>query len=223
MRAHPPSQSRGFSLLELLVVMAIIAVIASFAIPAASTILRGSQLTQASQMLSDQISLARQLALSRNRAVEVRFYRYGDPEAPGEDPKEPSTGRFRAIQSFEITESGAAVPLNKMQKFPSTVLLHDGEYSSILDDESQKPPKKARPADPAIPGGVDRNYEYISFRFYQDGSTNLKPTGGQSGGNWFVTVMNSTDAQRDIKDVNFFTMQIDPVSGSTKSYRPNAG
>jgi uncharacterized protein (TIGR02596 family) len=174
-------------------------------------------------MLSDQISLARQLALSRNRAVEVRFYRYGDPESPGENATDPSTGRFRAIQSFEITESGAAIPLNKMQKFPSTVLLHDGEYSSIISDSSQQPPKKARPADPAIAGGVERNYEYVSFRFYQDGSTNLKPTGGDSGGNWFVTVMNSTDAQRKIEDVNFFTMQIDPVSGSTKSYRPNAG
>ncbi|MDQ3622244.1 MAG: Verru_Chthon cassette protein D [Verrucomicrobiota bacterium] len=212
----------AFSLIELLVVIAIIGIITAFTIPAATTLIRGSQLTQGSQLLADQISLARQLALSKNRAVEVRFYRYGDSEIPGEDPDSPEAGKFRAFQLFEITESGGATPVNKMQRLPNAVVIRDGEYSSILSGTGQDP-KKAADADVALPSNINRKYEYIAFRFLQDGSTNLSPTGGESGGNWFVTLVNAIDEKKDIKEINFFTLQIDPVSGTSKIYRPNAG
>ena len=78
-------KSRAFSLVELLVVIAVIAIVAGYAVPAVTTMLKGSQLTQGSQMVVDQIALARQTALSRNRSVEVRFYKYADPETPGEE------------------------------------------------------------------------------------------------------------------------------------------
>ena len=99
-----PARRSAFSLIELVVVIAIIAIIATFTVPAATTILRGSALTQASQTLTDQISFARQRALSRNLAVEVRFYLYADPEAPGETVNTPTTGQYRAIQLFEVVE-----------------------------------------------------------------------------------------------------------------------
>jgi uncharacterized protein (TIGR02596 family) len=127
-RTTSPCAARAFSLIELLVVIAIIAIITSFAIPAATTIIRGSQLTQASQVLSDQISLARQQALSRNRQIEVRFCRFGDPEIPGEKASDPTSGAYRSIQVFEIAESGAAVPLNKLQRLPSAVLSMTALY-----------------------------------------------------------------------------------------------
>ena len=92
MKSKAPSfASRAFSLVELLVVMAVIAIVAGFAVPAVTTMLKGSQLTQGSQMVVDQIALARQTALSRNRSVEVRFYKFADPEIPGEDVKKPET------------------------------------------------------------------------------------------------------------------------------------
>ena len=87
-----PAKLSAFSLIELVVVIAIIAIIATFTVPAATTILKGSAMTQASQTLTDQISFARQRALSRNLAVEVRFYQYADPEAPGETASDPTTG-----------------------------------------------------------------------------------------------------------------------------------
>jgi uncharacterized protein (TIGR02596 family) len=216
----------GFSLIELLVVCAIIGVIAGFAVPAVVTMVRGTQLTQGSQLLSDQIALARQTALSRNRPIEVRIYRYSDPEIPGEDPQKPEDGKFRAFQSFEILENGAAIPLNKAQRLPATVVMNKGEVSTLLN---HLPLRKANAAsgDPeltSLPAGSGRwNYLYVAFRFRPDGSTDL-PLTGAANGRWYVTLHgNESSEELQKPPANYFTLQIDPVSGATKSYRPNAG
>ena len=217
-----PAQRSAFSLIELVVVIAIIAIIATFTVPAATTILRGSAITQASQTLTDQISLARQLALSRNRAVEVRFYQYADPEAPGETAGSPTTGQWRGIQLFEVVESGVAIPLDKPQRLPISVVIDSNvTFSTLITSPAKKPNTTT---DPDLPRGVGKNYLYASFRFQQDGSTNLSPTG-----TWFVSIHNLTDTPSGTKmesapnkPINFFTLQIDPVSGAIKGFRPTA-
>lgn len=232
--ASPSAHCRkgGFSLVELLVVCSIIALVVGFTIPAATTLIRGSQLTQAAQLITDQINLARQLALSKNRAVEVRFYRFADEESPGERVEDPTSGRYRAFQCFEITESGAAVPLNRIQRLPATVVFDKGALSTLLNPELRGIAKKPTQIDPELPRNVKRNYEYQSFRFLQNGSTDLPAARPNSTteDNWFITLhsIDLPEAMTDAKDprggtINFFTLQIDPLSGSTKSYRPNAG
>lgn len=223
----------GFSLIELIAVIGIIVLVAAFAVPATTTILRGSQLTQASQVVSDQLNLARQVALSKNRMVEVRFIRFGDPEQPGEDPADPTSGKFRAMQIMEINESGVPVPVGKIQLLPNAVMMNEDKLSSILDQsssdsETPRPRldlKKPTPRDPELPRlKIDkRKYEYVSFRFLPDGSTNLMPSA-----NWYLTLHSMTDRVGDdggkaVPPPNFFTVQIDPISGATKAYRPSAG
>jgi uncharacterized protein (TIGR02596 family) len=219
---------RAFSLIELIVVISIIVLIAGFAVPAASTIIRGSALSQASNAIIGQISLARQQALTKNRAVEVRFYRFADPETPGEDVANPSTGKFRAVQLFEVLENGVAVPLDKAQMLPNTVIFAYTEdksvgLSSIIDQAKAGTPKKPGTNDRAaqrLPRGIDYNYEFVSFRFLQDGSTDLSPTDS-----WYVTLIGLNDRLKTPSEPppNFFTVQVDPVSGSTRSFRPTSG
>ena len=76
-------------------------------------------------------------------------------------------------------------------------------------------------------GRVARNYEWMGFRFLPDGSTDLPPTamisGTTTGDTWYLTLVGSNDLSKDIKTINFYTVQIDPVSGTLKSYRPKAG
>ena len=209
----------AFTLIELLVVITIIAIIATFSVPAVTGILRGSAITQSSQMLTEQFSLARQFALSKNRAIEVRLYQYADPEMPGESVTTATTWQYRALQIFEVVESGVAVPLDKPQRFPGTVVMTSRfTFSTLISGTGQiaKPPTTN---DPELPRGVARNYNYVSFRFLPDGSTNLSPTGS-----WFLTIHNLTDKPSGTTPpINFFTIQLDPVSGSTKSFRPTAG
>lgn len=235
MNLMPRLRRSAFSLVELLVVVAVIAIIISFAIPAANSMLKGSQLTQGSQALGDQIAFARQAALSHNRPVEVRFYRFADLDTPGEKIDREETWKFRAFQLFEVLENSAVVPLNKMQRFPKMVIADRDKYSTLLRDSLRGPYKRAEEdaTAPEIPVrygdlAVGRRYEYVSFRFLQDGSTDLPPTTsplnptGQStsGDSWYLTLVGLNDENRDINTVNFYTLQVDPVSGATKAYRP---
>ena len=228
MKKHLPARRSAFSLIELVVVIAIIAIIATFTVPAATGILRGSAITQASQTLTDQISLARQMALSRNRAVEVRFYQYADPEAPGEKVGSPATGQWRGMQLFDVLESGVPVPIDKPQRLPISVIMNPGTtsattLSSLIACAAPNSPTIKTPGttDPDLPRGVAKNYNYVAFRFLQDGSTNLLAS--QAGG-WFVTIHNMTPpVTGTTPPANFFTLQIDPVSGSIKGFRPTAG
>ena len=232
-------KSRAFSLIELLVVIAVIAIIAGYAVPAVTTMLKGSQLTQGSQMVVDQIALARQTALSRNRSVEVRLYKYADPETPGEDQKKPETWLMHGMQVFEVLDNGAILPLGPVQRLPINVIIHQGKLSSLIYGRTASKEKFAKPtdSDPGIPGmdasiNVKDQYVYAAFRFLPDGSTDLLPTGTvtqPTGDSWYITLVNPKDANatalgvKDGEANNYFTLQIDPITGSTRSYRPNVG
>jgi len=73
--------------------------------------------------------------------------------------------------------------------------------------------------DPELPRGIKRQYRYVAFRFQPDGSTNLAPKTS-----WYVTLHQLKDkVTGKIPPPNFFTLQIDPVSGTTRPFRPNLG
>src|SRR5439155_22292595 len=116
-------------------------------VPAATTMLKGTNLTNSAQMVNDQLSLARQRALSKNRLVEVRFYRYGDPETPGEKANDPSTGKYHALQVFEIDPQGKMVALGKMQQLQQSIIIDSGQIlSSILHQAGRAAQKGSAPA-----------------------------------------------------------------------------
>lgn len=224
-------QGRAFTLIEMLVVVAIIATLTVLIAPAASTVVRGTQLTQASSMMTDQLAYARQQALTKNISVELRIIRFADPELPGESIKDSTTGQYRAFQLLQVLDAGIAVPLDKVQFLPRSIVVVPGQYSSLLPtsssgsasfDPTQPLHRTAQSSDPDLPRNVKKNYDYFAFRFLPDGSTSLQPAT-----NWFLTLVGVSDLPKlsnstALTSMNFFILQLDPASGATRAYRPTA-
>lgn len=204
----------AFTIAELLLVMAILCLVAVFTVPAINHLMAGSQLTRSADRIAGALSLARQTAISRNQAAEVRFYQYGDPDVPGETAGNPGTGKFRAFQILAVEESGKANPVAKVETLPGLSIVDaNPELSSLLDASRSK---TWTAADPQLPlPRVGTSYACRSFRFRPDGSTDLAPTGS-----WFLTVHHATDPASVPPKFNFVTIQIEPVSGLTSTYRP---
>jgi uncharacterized protein (TIGR02596 family) len=217
---HSLTKRSAFSLVEMLVVIAIIGIIGAFAVPAVKSMLKGSGLNTGANMLSDEVALARQHALTKSRIVEFRFYRFADPETPGETVASPTSWQFRAFQFFEIADTGDILPAGKFKRLPDGIVMNKGyisaassykdtTLSSLLGDElianAATPARsscavlssKLSAKDPELPRGVKKNYDYVYFRFMPDGTTSLAPNGSgttaTAGGKWFITLHHIAD------------------------------
>lgn len=109
-----PDVRSAFSLVELLVVLAILGIVAAFAVPALDWALRGTNLTRAGQLLGDRIALARQEAVTRSRDVRVGFY-------------EGTDSGWQAFQIFRIEQDSTGliteVPITKRINLPVGVVI----------------------------------------------------------------------------------------------------
>ena len=195
----------AFSLIELLVVMAIIALLMALSAPVLNSVLLGTQLARSGQLVHDQLALAAQLSLSHNVPVEVRLYRYTEPNAP--EPREGTA----AIQLFEIQDDGSAVPASPVRFLPEAFFIYDQEtYSNIsgllpLQDGEIPIPR------------VGTNYHYRRFFFRPDGTTDLTEYDFM-GKPPYLTVARRTVGTE--VPANYYTIQIQPETGHLNVLRP---
>jgi uncharacterized protein (TIGR02596 family) len=206
-------KTAGFTILELLVVMAILVILASLMSPSISYILQGSNVSVSGELCLGALKLARQTALARNHQVEVRFYQYADADQAEVGL---ANGHYRGIQLFEINDSGTAIPRTKLQKLSLGVIIDSNStLSSILT-------LKNASATNALPT-VGTNYNCASFRFRADGSTGLTMTAPSPPGTWCLTLhtlkVPGVDGLNS-PPPNYITFQIDPLSGSVMTFRP---
>ena len=214
-------KQHAFSLIELLVVMAIIAIIAGITIPAFTHLGKAQSLTSAGASLLDQLALARQTAVSQNRVVEVRFYqRLEDPTQPANATGNPA--RFRSFRTMVYDEQvNNAFAQTTMQNFPTRVVLcEDKTFSTLIFPYTNSVPPRPFLKETLSSAEKDLSYQFI--RFKPTGGTDLSITGTPAPvDKWFLTLKSDNDVATSTRPANnYYTIMLDPVSGRARTYRP---
>ena len=199
----PRRGSRAFSLVELLIVVAIIGLLVTLSVPAFQSVRAASSLSSSRQMVVAELNFARQTALSRGLAVQVRFYQLpGYGEDHGASPS-----AFRAVQSFSI-DGAVTNALDKVTFFPQPAL------ASV--DPSASPLLQAPLTGAFRLPEVGINYRYAPLLFTPDGSLDSTVST-----NAFLTlVLDHAPIRSGNLPANFVTIQVDPANGRVVTYKP---
>ena len=189
----------AFSLIELLVVVAIIGLLMTAAVPVLNSVLENGRLTQAATLVVNQFNLARQRASAENKNITVRFIQK-DASSP-----------YDRIQLVTLDSANNATPVSRLTTLPmQTAIASDTALTSLMSLESTASSAK----DPSLPE-LGTSYLYKQCTFRPRGSLDLNI---QS--NWFATVVLQRNASNTTAPANFATIQIDPVNGGLQIYRP---
>ncbi len=197
------SPAEGFSLLELLVVVAILGILAVLAAGPFGSMMRSSEINRGGQLLADEIMLARQTATALNRDVELRIV-----ELPGG-----SQPAWSAIQLWVADEGGNMTPMRRLQAFPT---------QAVISPEAILSPLLTADASRSGTGtfGSHGQRPWRGFRVRPGGSLDQGLVGSTNN---FLTIVARSDAeapQPPIPPGNFFAVRINPVTGQVTMHRP---
>jgi len=210
----------AFTLIEMLVVVAIIALIVAAMAPLVFGSLAASRLSAAGEIMAAQISFARQRAVSANEEIEVRFYSYDDPEAAGNQANINAMGIYRTtLEATGGVTNPDPVPISEVYYLPTGVVVSGAQVMSRLLAKAESEIDSKRHIQKA-------QATYKAFRFLPDGSTNiLQILGAEEGETQFyaqsyLSLVEDRFADSPEVPKNFFAIQIDPSTGRVTSYRP---
>lgn len=191
-------KKQAFSLIELLVVLAIIILLAGVSIPAFNSMQKKASLNRASEQIFDQIRIAKQESMTLNQPVTLIFI---DPVMRDRDRKIfTELQRFRLKNVIKNSKENEYQPIAPRVRLPQGVIIHPGRQWTNLLTESQVSVGRF----PGVRG------EYRSLVFYPSGESSLESF-DDSGQNqyYFLTLCYAEmDQKKDLKD--FITISIDP-------------
>jgi uncharacterized protein (TIGR02596 family) len=227
---------RGFSLIEMLVVVAIVVMLLALATPALTRTLQSSRLSAAGEAMIGSISEAQQTALTANTPVDIRFFSF--MEDVDQAPMYHSYQLFKITQSTQGSGGNATVvekvvPVGNLIRLPEGVIIPtdstlSGAFSSSSGGAStgiQDTKENSQVGYSGVNGAT-----YNAIRFMPDGT--CRTVGATTNGmatlffqtlpqNFFTMTYGSGPAVTLANlPKNFFTIQIDPYTGKPRSYKP---
>jgi uncharacterized protein (TIGR02596 family) len=223
---EPLTARGGFTLVEMLVVLAIISILAVLTMPAMKGMLGSMDMKGGANMTAAQLELARQTASTRNVQTDVRIYQ--DPNTV--DPNSTPNNAYRIIAVvIPASASGAAA-----DEFVSPGLALPGDivydqsttYSTLLatagGTTTGDGAGNARyvSAEASTAPLQLRNRPYVKFSYLPNGTVYLENTTTTSGG-WCLSLRNiHAPALTSAPAQNFITFVLDPTSSRARVYQP---
>ncbi len=231
MTGPSPSKRSAFSLIELMVVLAVVGLLLAFAAPNLFSLISANTLTGEGTLLRNQFTYAQQMAVSKSADVEVRFFKFKDADSARTEES------FGAYQLFQYNQDGEMAPVSTLFRIRAPVAVH--RESTLLDPSANSATAKDKKFGYAAPttgrydaptgsGGEIVSTEYVAFRFRPDGSTDLPNRSRGGGDTWYIVLvqgegaidirLDSTSEEERIH--NFVCLQVNPYNGQIAEFRP---
>ena len=219
----PTNSSRGFTMIELLVVVGIIVIMAALAMGGLSNVVRSSKLTNAAQRVADTINIARQTAAARNLPVEVRFYSlpYFGKTTGGAYIVRGMVLYIQDTPSNSVTASTNMVALTKPYFFPERIVGWQTASkllnSTIVNYVPYTATKEGF-------GAISKNtVNYYAFTINPNGR--LSPSAINTLSNYITLVNWEPDTPCNASTLptvpkNCATIQVDPMTAKVTIIRP---
>ncbi|CAN5490260.1 hypothetical protein BH09VER1_BH09VER1_51770 [soil metagenome] len=193
-RQSSQDESRlGFSLVEMLVVMAIIAILMVMTLPAFSSLTSGWRLTQAAAAVRGELQMARQLSIGRNLNVIVNLCQRRDDAG--------STSYNTILLQYQKHDGTIEAATRAIKLPPGFAIAESTQWSSLMSQSLTN----------ATNAGTV--YPCRRFSFRPGGALSLN-----SSSNWFVTVYRTVEGADPSK--NYIILQIDPLTGVITTFQP---
>ncbi|HEX4084589.1 MAG TPA: Verru_Chthon cassette protein D [Chthoniobacteraceae bacterium] len=197
---HSDPRKGGFTLLELLVVIAVMTLLMAFIVPAMNGMLDSSNLTQGAQTVYDQFDSARQFASTMNTTIEVRLLNI---------PSRSSQG-YSGIQLYSTSAAGVPEPVGKIAYLPQSVVI--AQEKTVLS-----PLLSFLTVSGTMSAG-NANVSYVSFSLRPSGAVVPVET-GTNRNELYLTVVPARFAASASPPPNHATIQLNPDTGSLLLYR----
>ncbi len=219
---------RGFTLVEVLVVLVIISIIMFMAVPNMGGMIKGSKLTQAGDQLRYDLELAQQAANKDSTPMEVRFYKFDDPEQAVTSSGQLYTayGIYRLLPDLDKPSDPTAPrildPLIKIKKLPPGIVIPEDPLMCTLISNEKIPtgPEEVRGLIPTV---KRTPAVYRAFQFTAEGGTNLEKSGKEQ---WYLTLIDANEVVKNggsvngIIPTNYITLQVDAFNGAIRWFQP---